>query len=42
MLSGSSIIQVGMPGVAAKVPGWLLDSEGPSGRRRREKYQKPA
>jgi D-amino-acid dehydrogenase len=29
MLSGSSIIPVGMPGVAMKVPGWLMDSEGP-------------
>jgi|SRR5687768_11127853 D-amino-acid dehydrogenase len=29
MLSGSSIIPVAMPGVAAKVPGWLLDAEGP-------------
>ena len=29
MLSASSIIPVGMPGVAAKVPGWLLDAEGP-------------
>jgi D-amino-acid dehydrogenase len=29
MLSGSSIIPVGMPGVALKVPGWLMDSEGP-------------
>jgi len=29
ILSGSSIIPVGMPGVAAKVPGWLLDPEGP-------------
>jgi len=29
ILSGSSIIPVGMPGVAAKVPGWLLESEGP-------------
>ena len=29
MLSGSSIIPVAMPGVAAKVPGWLLDPEGP-------------
>ena len=29
MLSGSSIIPVAMPGVAAKVPGWLMDSEGP-------------
>ena len=29
MLSGSSIIPVAMPGVAAKVPGWLLDSAGP-------------
>ncbi len=29
MLSGSSIIPVAMPGVAAKVPGWLLDPAGP-------------
>ena len=29
MLSGSSIIPVAMPGVAAKVPGWLLDRQGP-------------
>lgn len=29
MLSGSSIIPVAMPGVAARVPGWLLDSAGP-------------
>ena len=29
MLSGSSIIPVAMPGVAAKVPGWLTDAEGP-------------
>ena len=29
MLSGSSIIPVAMPGVAAKVPGWLLDPQGP-------------
>ena len=29
MLSGSSIIPVAMPGVAAKVPGWLIDSAGP-------------
>jgi D-amino-acid dehydrogenase len=29
MLSASSIIPVGMPGVAAKVPGWLMDPEGP-------------
>ena len=29
VFSGSSIIPVAMPGVAAKVPGWLLDSEGP-------------
>jgi D-amino-acid dehydrogenase len=29
MLSGSSIIPVGMPGVAMKVPGWLMDAEGP-------------
>lgn len=29
MLSGSSIIPVGMPGVAARVPGWLMDAEGP-------------
>ncbi len=29
MLSGSSIIPVAMPGVAAKVPGWLMDSAGP-------------
>lgn len=29
MLSGSSIIPVAMPGVAAKVPGWLMDAEGP-------------
>ena len=29
MLSGSSIIPVAMPGVAAKVPGWLLDAQGP-------------
>ena len=29
MLSASSIIPVGMPGVAAKVPGWLMNPEGP-------------
>ena len=29
MLSGSSIIPVAMPGVAARVPGWLLDPTGP-------------
>ena len=29
MLSGSSIIPVAMPGVAAKVPGWLFDPQGP-------------
>ena len=29
MLSGSSIVPVAMPGVAAKVPGWLMDAEGP-------------
>ena len=29
MLSGSSIIPVAMPGVAAKVPGWLMDTQGP-------------
>ncbi len=29
MLSASSIIPVAMPGVAARVPGWLMDSEGP-------------
>ena len=29
ILSGSSIIPVGMPGIAAKVPGWLNDPEGP-------------
>jgi len=27
--SGSSIIPVAMPGVLSRVPGWLLDSEGP-------------
>jgi D-amino-acid dehydrogenase len=29
MLSGSSIIPVAMPGIAAKVPGWLMDAGGP-------------
>ena len=29
MLSTSSIIPVGMPGIARKVPGWLLDPHGP-------------
>ena len=29
ILSASSIIPVGMPGVAANVPGWLMDPEGP-------------
>ncbi len=29
MLSASSIIPVAMPGVLGKVPGWLIDSEGP-------------
>lgn len=29
MLSASSIVPVAMPGVAARVPGWLLDSQGP-------------
>lgn len=29
ILSTSSIIPVAMPGVALKVPGWLLDPEGP-------------
>lgn len=28
-LSTSSIIPVGMPGIARKVPGWLLDPQGP-------------
>jgi D-amino-acid dehydrogenase len=29
MFSASSIIPVAMPGVIRKVPGWLMDSEGP-------------
>lgn len=29
MFSASSIIPVAMPGVVRKVPGWLMDSEGP-------------
>ena len=28
-LNGSSVVPVSMPGVLAKVPGWLLDPEGP-------------
>ena len=28
-LNGSSVVPVSMPGVLAKVPGWLLDPDGP-------------